>query len=1484
MRHSYKSYAVALLLTSFLLNFNFLEVNAQDDLWTPDDLTQNLKEAWKRASKDEVKQVGDDFLELWEGGAFMGEEEAILSISEQMFEKRFRVNTDLYSYYGALVYYKKNADDPAIFDGWHDVLGKLIEERSKRNFVQFNESMMLLFQHKALAKSNTRTWGVPSLMLDIKWDEEAESPFVDLKGVDLMCFTSGDSIQVRDVDAYFLPLDQKVIGRFGVVDWEAAGLPSGVVYAELQKFEVDTRLGDVKSDSAKFFHKDLFQEAVWGSYENKVFNKRSDQPGFPKFRSYGIDYKLENILPNVNYYGGFSLEGKKIVGIGRPLEKSHIKIYHNGEVVFRGHSERFTFSDTAIHAAKVGAALLFQEDSIYHPQVRLRYLSDSMNLRLTKMDVGMSKSPFYNYHQGLQIQADIIEWRIPENDLGMRMFPNALEGVRFVSNEYYSETEYQRVQSILEWDPLLRLKGYAVSNAESKFTLEDFANYAGAKPEQIERLVVQIGMRGFLIYDPETKVIELTDKIYHYIDAYKGKVDFDNMQFQSVIKAKDNVKIDPTTGEMQVEGVGKITISDSQQVFFFPKEQSLKMGKNRDMEFDGQIIAGRFHFFGGNFSFNYDSFQVGMDNVDSLRLYFPEEKDGQPTGDILAVKTVIQEISGTLYINDPDNKSNKEMLPQYPIFDCNKESTVYYDKKTIFDGVYEKDRLYFTIDPFVVDSLTNFTKEGVRFNGSFFSDGIFPEFEEDLYLQDDLSLGFIRNTPPDGFPLYKGKGQGDLEIRLSHAGLRGGGVIDYLVSTTRSDDYMFFPDSMNAMSNSFDMAEKTEKYPAVSGEDVYSHWKPYGDSMVVQKREKPIQVYEEDVFFDGDLILTPDELKGLGEVNYANSNIVSEDFTFKPDDIQSDSADFKLKDKDSDKEVFASKNINFKISLEDRFMEAASNEVDSANTLFSQNQTFTNINTFTWDVEKERIEMKTERQELEDAYLLADKGDGSQLKLNSGGLTFDLSNFNIEAKNVQKIKVADALVLPKGGEVTIGESAEVKTLENAIIKADTNYVFHEFYDASVNIFDQSKYTAKGYYDYVGKDEAAQPILFERIASNEEGKTMASGKISDSLNFFLDPNFIFRGEVFIEADISEIIFDGASLPTMNSRSLSTSWFVFRDSIDAKEVEFKLNEPKDEEGEDLYTGYFYSNDTINPGVYPLFMGKKRNAEDKSIASIRTGVLKFDYDSNAYVIDQPEQAKRIPEGFEEIITPNPYYYIDGKTNDMQAYGKFDLGIDGEFIDFKTAGLMTYTVEDSLVHLDLAATIEFPFVEDATQMMADSILELGFYQPEIDLERPTLYNAIFYLIEDPKIMEEMMFELVDYGVVNVQKRKFNPMILLTDLSMIWDREEQAFVTDEHRIGLSHVDLVDINRMLRGALKIKPENNLFEFYIEGVEGNFYYYTYSGKTLQFIASDLSFFNEVEDNKKKVTKKGYRIEMAELRQKDRLIQRSGLGKWLEENRK
>lgn len=145
--------------------------------------------------------------------------------------------------------------------------------------------------------------------------------------------------------------------------------------------------------------------------------------------------------------------------------------------------------------------------------------------------------------------------------------------------------------------------------------------------------------------------------------------------------------------------------------------------------------------------------------MDSLRFKVPSDTvDERGRKRLIPIKSILQQLNGKLSIDNPTNKSGFVPNEEYPIFVCTNKSFIYYDYPEIFGGVYKRDKFYYHLDPFSIDSLNTLTKEGLVFEGSMVSADIFPEWRQQLTVQRDYSLGFVTNTPDAGFAAYSGKG------------------------------------------------------------------------------------------------------------------------------------------------------------------------------------------------------------------------------------------------------------------------------------------------------------------------------------------------------------------------------------------------------------------------------------------------------------------------------------------------------------------------------------------------------------------------------------------------------------------------------------------------------------------------------------------------------------------------------------------------------
>ena len=128
-------------------------------------------------------------------------------------------------------------------------------------------------------------------------------------------------------------------------------------------------------------------------------------------------------------------------------------------------------------------------------------------------------------------------------------------------------------------------------------------------------------------------------------------------------------------------GVDYVSLSDSQNVSIIPYGKKLSIGRNRSIEFNGIVNAGLFTIYGKEFSFNYDTFYIRLQKIDSIRIAVEtDKKDAYGRPIIKRIDNMIQLGTAELFIDDPKNKSGLKSYKQYPIINAVTFSYIFYDR------------------------------------------------------------------------------------------------------------------------------------------------------------------------------------------------------------------------------------------------------------------------------------------------------------------------------------------------------------------------------------------------------------------------------------------------------------------------------------------------------------------------------------------------------------------------------------------------------------------------------------------------------------------------------------------------------------------------------------------------------------------------------------------------------------------------------------
>ena len=1399
------------------------------------------------------------FIPIFYSGKFSEKEKQVIySTCNIMLKKRMKPFPDFKNYLSTMMNFVSSKQTEESFDAWQESLEKIIENSTSKVFADFLTTSELLFSENILYKSSTVTWSSDDNRYVFEYDS---LPVIIFSAINLKCDSKGDSTVIYNTSGIYYPTEGKWIGKGGKVNWIRTGFDDNTVYAELKEYKIELKTTSYRADSVIFYNTIYFDKPLLGKLEEKVLpNITEKNASYPKFESYNKRFQIKNIVEGVDYDGGFSMIGPKFVGAGSTEENANLIFYRNKAPFLIASSKVFIIRKDGITSEKAAIKIYLDKDSIVHPGLQMKLITEDKELTLFRDGKGISQSPYFNTFHNIDMDFEALYWKIDEPVMNMQVIKGSAQtSAHFESANYFSTGLYQKMLGMDNTHPLVLIKEVTKGFNSRELQADDIARYMRFTMEQVAPMLLDLSNLGFVSYNTENQKVYVKDKLFEYLEANAQKRDYDVIEFNSDIAGKPNATLNLLNFDLTMRGVSKIFLSDSQNVYIRPLQEIITLKKNRDFIFGGSVHAGLFDYYGKEFSFEYETFKINLIKVDSLSIRVKAgERDIYGNQNLVRVKTVIEDIQGDLLIDGPNNKSGTKDLSHYPIFNSRKESYVYYDRTSIQDGAYSRDKFYFKLEPFTIDSLNNFGNDALAFKGRFVSAGIFPDFDENLTLQPDFSLGFVRKTPPGGYQVYGNKALFENDIKMSHEGLRGDGTLKYLTSTTWSDDFIFYPDSINALAQKYNLEEQMGKveYPAVFAESAYIHYMPYKDVMEVHKRDKPLVMYNTQAESHGKLYLRPGGLTGSGLMTFAKAEMEANLYKYGQNEFFSDTAAFRLSSITSSEIALKTDKVNAHVDFTNRKAKFVSNG-GSSKLEFPSNQYICFMDQFTWfmDRENDGIEVSGSGKanfsdptnsglDLNGSQFISINPQQDSLTFFSPAAKYDLKENIIYAKGVKYFNVADAIIYPDSGNIVIEKKAKMRTLSNSRIL--TNYVtrYHNIYNSIVNVFGKRSYTGSGYYDYVDETNTKQKIHFNNIAADSTAQTYAEGEIQDTEKFTLSPNFEYKGKVKLQANNQFLTFDGTCRIQQSCETLPKNWFKFKAEIDPEAIYIPLSSSEliDENNGKLGAGMMISSDST--GIYSTFLSKKQKATDENVLTAE-GFLFFDKATREYRLSNMERLS-------EVSLPGNYISLN--TNDCIFYGegKLNFGANLGQVKMNPVGNTIHSLIDNMATFDLIIPVDFFFDESAMEKMATQMQKSSSAEAT-NYSRPTFEKGLRELLGKEEA-DKLISQLNLYGSYRKFPSELIHTIMFTDVKFLWDTESNSYQS-KGKIGIGNIYKNQVNKMVNGNIQIikKRSGDILNIYLELDGGIWYYFNYQRNIMQAISSNEEFntiLKELKSDKRK----------------------------------
>ncbi|MFB6258731.1 MAG: hypothetical protein ABEH38_08560 [Flavobacteriales bacterium] len=1448
-------------LLIILLSSFFKVAIAQDRKSFP-----HKKEAYLEAIRDFMMDadrgkgkdlIDDRFTPVWNGDKISSaQRKMVYNVSDRMLQERKDAFPHFENYLLAVLSYIKAERSDKGFKKWNEVLVELLKGRNRRKFDEFLEGSRDLFAENIVYRSRSTKWKAETDRYIFK--TEQGDPVIRFPDLTLKCYAKGDSSVIYNTQGSFYPSDDKWQGKGGKVTWERAGMDSSETYALLRDYSIRVRSPRFNADSVKF-HNPYFDRPLQGELREMVrAGTKGKEARYPRFQSYDARLSIDGIVKGVDYEGGLTMQGAKLRGSGTKDQKAFLFFHRKGKEVLQLSSNNFSIEPDMISSKDARVLIHIEEDSITHPTLRMKFDRKERLLTLIRDDKGLSKTPYYNSYHKLDMYFEALYWNIDDPLMRMGHLKGAAQKkASFESLDYFSKKRYNALQGIVQKrgsHPLAQLQQMTDKVGSNRFRTKEFARHIGLPTKQVHKMILEYSTKGFVQYNAEEKWIKVREKTQDYLKAAKGKKDHDVILINSDMErvknktSKQNAQLSLLNYDLTIRGIKRIPLSRTQVVSVYPGDYSVTVKKNRNFTFSGVLAAAKMSFFGKKFSFEYDPFKVNLIEVDSARMTAHQIPSPQnPDSSLARVRSTIEDLEGTVKVSHPKNKSGwkDKKYHQYPIVTNEKRSKVFYDDNFIQGGAYDRSKFYFHMKPFKMDSLDDFDNRAIVFDGKFHSGGILPPFKEELTLQKDHSLGFIREAPKGGFPVYGAGARFDDNIKLSNDGLQGDGTISFKTAEATSQEFTFFPDSTTGIAQTFknQKSPSDPDVPKVVGQDVKIEYVPQKDVLKASKREKPMSIYS-NAKMHGSVELGKDGMKGAGRMSFDNADIMSDEFKFKHMTADADTANLDLSAPSAEKIAFSTHNVNAHLDFKKRKGEFKSNGENSF-IEFPENDYICYMDKFNWYMDRNKMELEASEEmknvtinsdlDLSGSNFYSTHPDQDSLNFMAPKAEYNISEKIIKAKEIPYIPVADARIAPDSGKITIKKNANIKTLENAKILANSITKYHTIKNARVDIKGKHDYDGSGDRIYKDVNGMTTPIHFRKIDVDSTGESYGIGEIPESKDFGLSPHFTYHGKVRLKASKEHLLFDGKVRLVHDCKELERNWANFESRIDPKNVSIPIRDSILSKRDTQITSGVVMNKKER-SLYPAFLSKKKDTGDIGIIKAN-GWLQFDQGTQEFKIANKKKLKQ--ESF-----PGNLVRLNSKSCQVSGLGRIDHGADLGQISFEPIGSIERNVKKDHYKLKSAVLLDFFMNENAIESMGEKIKKFPNLDA-VDVSKGHFEYAMREVVGTKKT-DNIISDLTLKGEIKDFPEKLEGKLFLTQLNMVWDPERSSFVS-KGPIGIGTIHDQQIFRYVEGKVQIKKSRSGDELkiFLKLDKKNWYYFEYKRGVMQAVSSNDAFNKEIK---------------------------------------
>jgi hypothetical protein len=1263
---------------------------------------------------------------------------------------------------------------------------------------------------------------------------------------DLGLLSPSDSIVIHETSGAYDFSNGVFVGQHGTIKWVAANENAK---ASLEKYYFKAQNGRLRAEKVIVEHENILKTPVEGVLEIKLEKRTNNEvSSYPRFKSYNSNADLILQIPTFEYIGGYTLVGSRISSMSVSNQYTKLIANKNTKNRFVVIGRNFVITDSLISSEKVSFVTRFDKDSVSHPAVRMEYDLKRSHLQLNKLQKSGFRNSMYSdtFHQ-VDIRCDAMSWDLGGGKMDFYIIAGKSEvPALFESFNYYNPERVRALSTAAGFSPLIAAGNLFARKKINVFTIEEMMAITKKERFQVSNGMLIGHQMGFFDYDPYKNIYSLSRKGQHYFLSFNGKTDFDDLVLSSLSSGNSgvgNASINLESKALDIKGTQDFKLSDSLGISFVPTDQSMKIVGNKIFSFNGKIIVKNFKFY-GDFEVEYENFLVKLKRIDSIT-FIPLDSYFKGGKNEIGANFKYG-LTGTLYLNSPDNKSGRKKLAEYPKLNIPGGVLVHFTENGRIQK-YEQN-VFFKANSLNIDSLNAVNPV---FAGVFTPGNIFKAINENLVVLPDSTMGIVHKAKTP-YKLYNTQStiKTQTNIVLDKLGIKTSGEIAHLAGKLKATEVKFFEDYLTAKGETGQIIEtntaNSPYFPEVSISEYQMLWNPSQDSMIVNS-EKGFNFYQSSTSLKGKIVLNKNGLFGKGVLDRKDSDANSENFKFNKTGFLAENATFNIKSgEEGSKPIFSGKKVGLDFNVSNSIVNIASqvgdfNQGQNSSLEFPYSYYSTTIEKAVWSIIGKKITMQGA---LESSQFMSTLSTQYGLKFNGTAAVYDMALLNLNISGVKEIYAVDAAIIPNKGLVAVKKDGTLEDFENAKIITDTLNRYHTLTNANVKINSKNSFSGNADYQFINVSSDTFNIKlrcceFAELSadgtilnskSSSKLSTIARAKVIEKDSIFLSPKMLYKGDITMLSPFKNLSLNGQVLPEIKKYPMiGGSWINYKGNK-SEAISINVDETLKDGGKPLFVGLHFKSSAPMDAMYPSFLSFKKSEDDSDIF-LANGVFKRDEQNKKFVVGPIDQT----------IEGNRYEFYDDKGL-MALEGKFNLmGTPSKV--FETVGIANISMDSMKYQFSTMLSFDFPLSIPTTQKLGQNIvkanLDTGNSEPAIEPESPYFISKLGQYVgyKDAALYTTKSQK----GHIPLYKysNKFLKSIVLSDLNLKWNAVSNAYYSIG-TIGISNIGDIDINAQTNGYVEIVKSpltGDEVHLFLEISPSSWYYFVYKRGNLGLTSSD-----------------------------------------------